>query len=173
MKMVYERPVMKAEVYATNAYCSACGPELTKVLTTSASSARNSINDRNGWDPGRSGFTESDLAHTFDPNGAIGAEIGLCGPFGSSCDNTNETVWQCSCHPDDPWYLEWSHYYSVHDNRGNNGDVFFLYHESNGVPGIQLTPNSSNFPAIENGTDYNVALVVYKEEDLINNIPNS
>ena len=80
-------------------------------------------------------------------------------------------IWKCTCdstaHPGETWYLEWSHYYSVH---ANEKDTFFLYKEYNGKDGVTITPNSSTWPAIENGTDINVAQVTSATlENLVSN----
>lgn len=164
MKKIYECPVMMAEVYETNAYCSSCGASFKNgTLTTDASRAKSS-NNGTGWNPGNSGFTTADLTHTFNNNDIYETIEGVCGWGSLACDNKKQSIWKCTCHPTDPWYLEWSHYYSVHQNRH---DTFFLYHEANGQDGCTITPKSSHWPAKESGTDYNVAQIVYTENESV------
>lgn len=165
MKRVYERPVMMAEVYETMAYCNGCGTSFKNGTITTIAALANSTNNGNGnWSPGNSGFDESDLVHTFDNTSIYETKNGLCG-WGSNCENKSQSIWKCTCHPGDPWYLEWSHYYTVHQNNGK--DTFFLYHEENENNSFDITPNSTSWPAIENGTDYNVAQIVYNENESI------
>lgn len=164
MKKIYECPVMMAEVYETNAYCSSCGTSFKNgTLTTDASRAKSS-NNGSGWNPGNSGFTRDDLTHTFNNKVIFETSKGLCGGLGSGCDNKDQSIWKCTCHPDEPWYLEWSHYYSVHVNHN---DTFFLYKEANNNNHFDITPNSNHWPAKESGTDYNVAQIVYTENESV------
>lgn len=165
MKKIYESPVMMVEIYKTNAYCSSCGTSFKDGTLTTVASRANSTNNGNGnWSAGSSGFTKDDLTHTFTNSNIFETSEGLCG-WGNECDNKDQSIWKCTCHPNDPWYLEWSHYYSVHENGGK--DTFFLYHEENNNGHFDITERSTRWPAKENGSDYNVAQIVYTENESI------
>ena len=173
MKMAYERPMMMAEVYAANAYCNTCGASFKNgMLTTSADKAMNFNGDTDGWQPGNSGFTADDLSHTFDSTSVYEYTDGLCGGYGQTQhSDKSQAIWKCTCkdHEGETWFLEWSHYYTMHVNGGQ--DTFFLYQDSNKNGKFDITGNSTSFPAQEPGSDYNVAIVVYDEDVSI--VPNS
>ena len=168
MKMAYERPLMMAEVYATNAYCNACGTSLKNgILTTDADHAYRNING-DKWQPGL-GFTAADLSHTFNNNNIYQITQGNCNGQHSSSER-EQAIWACTCDHEDGsvWYLEYSHYYSMHMNGGK--DTFCLYKDADGDGNFDIIHNSNNFPAIENGSDYNVAVVIYTEgESVVSN----
>lgn len=170
MKMVYERPMMMAELYATNAYCNACGTSFKNgKLTTSAEQAKSHNNGTLGsWDPGNSGFKPEDLSHTFDGTKPYQYSEGLCGGYGQTQhSDKSQAIWKCTCEDceknGEVWFLEWSHYYTMHLNGGQ--DTFFLYKDMDGDGEFDITPNASTFPSYTPGqTDYNVAIVVYDED---------
>ena len=159
MKKVYERPVMMAEEYTTNAYCNSCGETFT-TLTLDSNNKYSSSNNSGRWFSNGSGFTKDDLYHEFDGDNISGTTNGVCGPGGyvEQGHNVVSNIWQCTCHPDDPWYLEYSHYYSVH---ANHKATYFLYKEANGISGCQITQNASSWPSKDSVSDYNVAQVVF------------
>lgn len=172
MKKNYEHPVMVAEEYKVNSYCGSCGAVIKNgILTTSSAGANSSNNGRGNWKPGTSGFTTDNLVHTFDNDKIFQTVEGLCTPY-PDCGEGNkwQSVWQCNCtnHPGETWYLEWSHYFSVHQNKG--ADTFFLYKEVNDPKNFNITEHSNRWPAIEPGSDYNVAQIVFTEgESLVIN----
>lgn len=164
MKKIYESPVMMVEIYKTNAYCSSCGTSFKDgTLTTDASHAKSSNDGGYNWKPGDSRFGPDDLKHTFKNGEIFEYSEGLCGG-GRGCDNKDQAIWKCTCHPDSPWYLEWSHYYSIHEN---GADTFFLYHEEYDSDHFNITRSSREWPAIEYHSDYNVAQIVYTENESI------
>lgn len=170
MKKVYESPVMMAEAYETNAYCAGCGAMIKngELILNQNSTFNSSNKGGNNWQEGY-GLKKTDLYHTFK-NSSIDLTVdGYCGntggyPFGGSneCEDKAQSVWKCTCtrHPGETWYLEWSHYYSVHEN---GQDTFFLYKETNGTSGLTITPTATSWPQQQSGTDLNVAQVIYQE----------
>lgn len=170
MKMVYERPMMMAEVYATNAYCNACGTILKNgILTTDDKHAyRNTGKDT--WQPAL-GFTKDDLSHTFKNDNIYQTVEGNCN---NGCSDASQSIWRCTCddHPGETWYLEYSHYYSAHTvgTPENPVPTFCLYKDADNDGKFDIIHFANDFPAIENGSDYNVAVVIYTEgESVVSN----
>ena len=163
MKKVYERPVMMAEVYETNTYCNACGDvfETGELILNENSIFNRTHNGGNNWGKrghDTKGYKKEDLYHTFNNNNMAPDSNGICPD--NSHQNISQSIWKCTCHPLKPWYLEHSHYYSKHEK---GGDTFFLYEEINGNGRFDITPNTTSWPAKNNGTDYNVAEVVFQK----------
>lgn len=168
MKKNYESPIMLAEVYKTNAYCGACNTSLNGQLQTDPN---NAYSDDRGtkWKP-KSGFsiTTADLSHTFPAN-PTATSTGLCGGYGSTQhEDKSQSIWECNCttHPGETWFLEWSHYYSIHLNGGNS--TFFLYKDANGNGEFDIVNQGGSYPTQSSGSDINVAMVKYNEIMVIN-----
>lgn len=143
MRMTYERPIMQAEQYVSNAYCGACtdNPVLnTDVLNVSpsndASSWFSGVNTGNGGGRPGSGngqwttlpFDEDavsgyDLDHTF----LSSSRVVMTNPN----SNTTQWYWTCNCesHSDGSatgsYYLE----YTSHWSGELGSDTFILYKE--------------------------------------------
>lgn len=129
MKKFYERPVMRAEVYETNAYCGACAnsaPVLTGNLVVDLGQGNwYSDNDGTKWngDP-----ADYDTCHTFVEANKVAQK--------SNYGNLNQYYWECSCHSDTPYYLEYSANFTENYNDGS--PTFFLYKEDTGDQILQL-----------------------------------
>lgn len=165
MKKVYERPVMMAEEYTTNAYCNSCGTSFkTGNLVLNQNSTFCSTNNDGGkWTAGRHNFKKDGLYHTFSNENIYQTVDGSCGIFGPKCENNSQSIWRCTC-CDEPWYLELSHYYTEHVNHG--APTFFLYKEATGDQSFNIIGSADSWPAVEQGhSDYNVAQVVFQEEE--------
>lgn len=171
MKRAYERPQMMIDVYETNAYCNGCGTTIkTGQLVLDANSTYNRTNNGgNNW-TAEDGYVKTDLYHTFtnssiyqtvDGNCTGGSTGGKPGQSSNRCSNDSQSIWKCTCHPDNPWYLEWSHNYSVHFNNG--ADTFFLYQETTGNNSFNIAGDASPWPGSTNGSDMCVAQVVFQE----------
>lgn len=171
MKKIYERPVLMAEEYKTNAYCGSCDMTKNGFLVTDADRAYGS--DRKTAWTGSSSFPSikaADLHHFFDPSKKTNTE-GSCGMYGSGYGHDNtQFVIPCECHPGNPWYLEFSHYYSVHQNGFKGTDTYFLYKEAYDSTGFNIVDQGGNYPYQNaNGqSDINVAMVRYQTYNVVN-----
>lgn len=172
MKKIYERPVMKADVYETNAYCVACGTSIkgNLVLDPNRTDCAFYKNDRlQAWSSASVGsyqnrvtFTKDDLVHTFS-DAYTDTRPGNCN---EGCPSVDQTIWICDC-GGEKWYLEWSHHYSVHEF---GTPTFFLYKEYSGSDTkdrFDVIKMASSFPAQSGGSDYNVAMVVYAQDESV------
>lgn len=152
MKLKYETPLMKVEVYETNAYCGSCDGQfqLNGTLTVSPNSWSSS-NNSGKWSDTRQNLVpdnEEKLKHTFIQANSV--------PMTDTWGNP-QYFWKCS--DGDGYYLEYSAYYTQ-QNRGT--PTFFLYKEVNGKEGLQISGGTS-WPLQERGKDLCVAQVVYTE----------
>ena len=166
MKMVYERPVMKAEVYATNAYCNACGTRLSDTLVTDKDHVYGNVYGAE-WKPG-AGITADMLGHTFDNDSIYAYTQGNC-TGGHTTEEKQQAIWECTCenHGDTKWYLEYSHYYSEHVNGGK--DTFCLYMDD-GDGKFEIIKNHNDFPYKETNSDTNAGVVIYSiQENVVSN----
>lgn len=180
MRMAYERPMMRAELYATNAYCGACttNPQLDGTLTVKASQWQSDVDGlagdwedtwvSTGYGPNASGYymfanaggTQHDL--TFSSENST--------PITSTDANGKEYTgyyWTttCNCCTSGTYYLEYSAGFT--DREGK--DCFILYYEDNGQTGLQLGTGSS-FP-LDNGSSGDMAVAWATFE--LGTLPNS
>ncbi len=155
MKKVYERPIMKAEVYQTNAYCGACAdkpPVLTGTLTVSLDQG-NWYSNNNGleWNGNPNSY---DTDHTFIEANKIAQK--------SNYGNLDQYYWECSCCPEgSKYYLEYSANFT--ENYNNGTPTFFLYQEANNREGLQLA-SAKSWPHTGRNIDTCVAQVRYTQD---------
>lgn len=154
MKMVYERPMMQAEQYVTNAYCNVCTsrPILETTITTSADPA--------DWFSPNSGNTISSnrlegyaLGHTFNQ----GAAIEMTRPEGVYGAGETQYYWVCSCtdcaNKGDRYYLEYSAEWAD-DSRYEGKNIFVLYKENTNDNDLDIVwTNGGNLP--DGGSGWN------------------
>lgn len=163
MKRVYERPAMTAEIFETNAYCNGCGTTIKtgELILNSNSTFNRTNNGGNDWvDAG--GYEKSELYHTFTNDSIYQTVSGNCmGGRNNKCRDDSQSIWRCVCHPEDAWYLEWSHNYTHHFNNGK--DTFFLYHETTGNNSFNIASSQGPWPYQNRGNDDCVAQVVFSE----------
>lgn len=132
MKMVYERPVMSAELYVTNAYCNVCTsrPVLATTINTSDDVER-WFSPRNDSSISASDLSEWDLSHVFEQ----GSALDMVRPEGVWGAGQTQYFWKCSCpeHSDGSakgsYYLEYSTEWA---DKYTGENVFVLYKETNG-----------------------------------------
>lgn len=149
MRKEYVKPAMQSEEFLANVYCSTCGDlELTGTLTVKPSDWL-SDNNRKKWSDPSDLVTESDetLSHTFNQDE----------------DHYSRTGNYWICTDSDSYYLEHSTYFS----NLNNMATFFLYKETNNIPGLQ-TSNSprQTWPYEERRKDLCVAQVSYSYDSI-------
>lgn len=130
MKKSYEKPVMKAEEFVTNAYCAACGEwVLNGTLIVTNDNWTWPVVDNNGDKtvvyPRRNGKTYY-TDHTFDES-----SYGTFKGFGGG----EHKYWMCTCAGHNGrYFLEYSDHHSG-DSRyggGNGKKVFYLYYDLDG-----------------------------------------
>lgn len=150
MKMKYERPVMHAEMYRTNAYCVTCSdPNLFETIVTKESSNwaqllktrvqtgsfmgfpiydyKSEIN----YDADVVGTLQYDFTHTFEK----GKRKSIIATWN---DNAQQYYWS-STGDDGTYYLEYSQEWTdIHNGNGNTGSFFVLYKETGGADGLQV-----------------------------------
>ncbi|MBQ8619629.1 MAG: hypothetical protein IJ418_19280 [Clostridia bacterium] len=176
MKLAYERPMMGAELYQTNAYCNGCERDVdsqswgvskesstyyTRVdLNWSNMSVGNDSDENQVWNetdpfvyqygPGENDKITFEMEHTFDP-AADKVTAGSCGDNNSDHSNS-QSFWYCNCH-DGRYMLELSHFWSNHVNTNNlfagNSDynqVFFLYYDVNDDGVFNIQGGSDYWP---------------------------
>lgn len=134
MKRVYERPVMKAEVFETNAYCGACAekpPVLTGNLIVDLAHG-NWYSNNNGavWNADPDDYI---TRHEFVEANKVAQK--------SNYGNLDQYYWKCSCHPNSPYYLEYSANFT--ENYNDGVPTFFLYREDTGNTSLQLGSSMS------------------------------
>lgn len=131
MKLAYERPVMRAEAFATNAYCSACGGQVS-FLDGALSLAKDLVS---GW------FTIGFLGGYRDTT-PKDVWTGLTFQQDSRRDMTSQAngfegqkqyYWTATAE-DTKYYLE----YSVERSNNRNADVFVLYEEQTGNQNLDI-----------------------------------
>ena len=132
MKMAYERPVMNAEVYMTNVYCSVCTsrPVLAETITTS-DNATDWFSPKTGNKISASELSGWDLSHTF----MEGDALDMVRPEGVWGAGQTQYFWKCSCpeHSDGSatgtYFLEYS---TECAEKYSGQNVFVLYKDTNG-----------------------------------------
>lgn len=151
MKKSYEKPVMKAEEFVTNAYCGSCEGQfvLNGRLDVSpdswgSSNMSSDWSDRDNLVPN----AEENITHSFVQKDSI--------PMRDD-DGDAQYFWKCSHAVGCPYYLEFSHDFT---ERNNGAETFFLYKEVNGRDGLQIS-GGFNWPLQNRGDDLCVAQVVY------------
>lgn len=155
MKKAYERPLMKAEIFETNAYCGACAdqpPVLTGQLVVDLANG-NWYSDNRGtaWSGNPAAYI---TRHTFVEANKVAQT--------SNYGGLDQYYWKCSCHEGSPYYLEYSANFTENYNNGN--PTFFLYKEDTGNQTLELAqamrwPNDGGRNA-----DEVVAMVSYTPE---------
>ena len=153
MKMNYERPLMKAELFTTSSYCGSCANKpqvstgLLHVDPAMGSEYWTSLDHEVSYD--NSAFANFDMTHTFPKNSLK--------TFQWSGTNYYYT---CNCEGHNgKYFLEYSTY-QTNQNGGN--PVFFLYYDSNNN-GVINPSNGSNWPLRSGNNDTAIARVTFKE----------
>ena len=130
MKMVYERPLMKAQVFAVNNYVAACtDPNLLADVDTSAGTIIDlnkrgftSVIDYNNRPTGIDGF---DLTHIFEQ---INKQEMYS--YADGYEGDKQYVWSATGNDGKTYYLEYSAEWNDLNTKG--GSIFVLYQETAG-----------------------------------------
>lgn len=159
MKLAYERPVMRAEMYQTSAYCSICddNPVLPggKIDTTGSNLTWYQVPKYN---------EDFDGAQSYNPNDgtAAGYDMSLIfsdpkTPQTSGTTGEAQYYWTATGDDNSKYYLEYSTGWTEKNDRGDDaGDsVFVLYKETNGTDKLQINWGNLlmpwlSFPGSEN-----------------------
>lgn len=166
MKMMYERPVMSAEMYMTNSYCNICGSEQSIVDGKSVQVGQ-ALEFFHIGAGGNKGSVLTNISDFFKglvfQNGENG-EYRL--PMTSYDDSTygqNQYYWTTTGTDNNRYYLE----YSVGNTKefGNGDDIFVLYKEdtTNSYVGNKdgLDVNFSTFPGSETDQDNDCGYLLF------------
>lgn len=163
MKKGYVRPMMKSEVFVTNAYCGACQDNPMPDTSTIV------INPEGPWNNPRYNDSISQaslktkgyiLGHTFLAN-----ERADMISEANGYEGTAQWYWPCDCH-DGAYYLE----YSVEWAEKWGSDHAVLFKETNNKPGLQVNWMCNNWPDTKNGNaDRAIALTKMANGTIINN----
>lgn len=172
--MTYERPMMQAEVYATNAYCGACEdnptPNKDIIRVDHGTDGQNWIGSFN-WGPGfqvtgtnpwSANGTNYDLSHEFTSDD----RISMTNP------NTNQQqwYWKCTCGEHDDGSATGSYYleYSADWTTRLGDDSFVLFKENTDNTSLQVGTKNT-FPAKPESTiDTAIAMVTYTNPMIAN-----
>lgn len=163
MKMTYERPMMSAEVYQTNAYCGACTtgtPTLLESITTGIGDLWKWFNPRTG-----NTITPNTNSYSYEHTFAKGEAIEMTSQA-SGFEGTTQYYWKCT--GTDGYYLEYSAEWGA--KYGNNTFVLFKEDSNNDQLDVNWY-NWGSFPDTNNrnGTDIAVAAVTVYESQGVEN----
>ncbi|MBE5798434.1 MAG: hypothetical protein E7321_00580 [Clostridiales bacterium] len=141
MKMAYEKPMVRAELYQTNAYCSVCTsgvPVLTTDISTSENGSWFSPVLGPSWGDNKQTLLSAgwDLSHTFNQGKAETMVSQATGHVGQT-----QYYWVCDC-PDcaekgEHYLLEYSAQWSS-DTRYKDQNIFVLYKDTTGDQKLQV-----------------------------------
>lgn len=170
MKMAYERPVMQAELFATNAYCGACnrnqqivGQQLVVDWNIKGNWKSNGWSSSSIWDAeDYAKYSEQfDLSHTFLQSSKA--------PVRNPNTGATQHYWTCNCtdHGDDVYYLEWSDFWTNSVNGGK--DTFVLFKETGKASGLQIPSNVGSWPDYNpsGNNDLGIAQVTFDTKDIV------
>lgn len=151
MKTKYERPLIKAELFQTNAYCGSC----TGQVQLNGKLIVDEINPGGWtWNPDRVNYTTHHEFKESNKTSMINS-------------NTGQQQYYYNCLDGDGYYLEYSAHWSESQELSGGNPTFFLYKETNGKNGLQLAASNGPWPTVtgrgDNKSDTCVAKVVYDQ----------